>query len=156
MRGFGDRDNRVLFAGEKAFENQFSLPVSGLCVAPQRSNASRCAVFPRQGDANGLRMVSCYFINASTQPHIPPQWAAPEVHAVKVTIADIPLNLGIVRSGLESLHQFIDEGLGDVGGQAAVLFDERATLQDRLCVVERGQIGSLEEFSDGDLVSPQQ
>src|SRR5258708_23882056 len=56
----------------------------------------------------------------------------------------------------KGLHQRVDEGFGDIGGDSYLLVDERAWLQDRLCVVRCGDIGALEEESDGNLVAPEQ
>src|SRR5229473_2028562 len=56
----------------------------------------------------------------------------------------------------KGIHQLVDEGFGDVGGDSYLLVDESAWLQDRLCVVRCGDIGALEEESDGNLVAPEQ
>src|SRR5580698_5204759 len=73
---------------------------------------------------------------------------------------DIHKNSGICRDAPAApetksvLHQFIDKGLSNIGRYAIALLDERFILQDGLCAMQRGQVGSFEELSNGYLVAP--
>src|SRR5579864_1054939 len=54
------------------------------------------------------------------------------------------------------LHQLVDEGFCDIGGDAELLVDQRTGLEDGLGVVCGGNVGALEEDSDGNLVAPKE
>src|SRR5258707_11912973 len=60
------------------------------------------------------------------------------------------------RKWYTGLHQFFDEGSGNVGGDAYLLMNERPGLQDRFGLVRCGYIGALEEEADGNLIAPEQ
>ncbi len=54
-----------------------------------------------------------------------------------------------------SLHQFLNERLGGLGGHSQVSIRQRPLVQDRLRCVQGRDVGALEEFANGDFVTPQ-
>src|SRR5437879_8954063 len=56
----------------------------------------------------------------------------------------------------ELLRQLLDERTGNFGRHLKIAMDERAIVQDRLGAMQRGNVGALEEFPDGNLLAPEQ
>src|SRR5438876_10110473 len=56
----------------------------------------------------------------------------------------------------ELLHQLLDERTGHFGRHLQIAMDQRAIVQDRLGAMQRGNVGALEEFPDGNLLAPEQ
>src|SRR5712692_6909506 len=54
------------------------------------------------------------------------------------------------------LHQFFNERAGHIGRHPRVALDKRSFIQYRLGPVQRRNVGALEEFSDGNLIAPEQ
>src|SRR3989449_148445 len=59
----------------------------------------------------------------------------------------------ITRSALQ---QLLNERVGHVGSYPRVTIHQRAIVQDRLGTVQGENVGALEEYSDGDLITPEQ
>src|SRR5213078_124113 len=56
----------------------------------------------------------------------------------------------------ELLHQLLDERTRHIRRHLQIAMDQRAAVQDRLSAMQRGNVGALEEFPDGNLLAPKQ
>jgi hypothetical protein len=54
-----------------------------------------------------------------------------------------------------ALHHLLYDGGGRVGGDLEVLMNQRTFGQHRLAAVQGGNVGALEEFPDGYLLTPE-
>src|SRR5947199_10011059 len=54
------------------------------------------------------------------------------------------------------LHQLLNERTGHVGRHLQIAMDQRAIVQDRLGSVQGGNVRTLEEFPDRNLLAPEQ